>query len=236
MLITKTASCDVLHDWAVKQGIWHSWTDKPRTGDVLIFDFSGNHKRNQHTGIVEKVSGTSIITVEGNTSVSSNDNGGAVMRRTRSTSQVTGFLRPKYTKAQTAEALVKIAAGKIGVTEYPPGSNAVKYNTWYYGSPVSGDDYPWCAVFVSWCFAVLAGDVKDEVKTVKVDAPMLKYGMDGSAVKKLQILLNGLGHSCGPVDGDFGSKTSRAVSDFQGDNGLAADGVVGAQTWGALIG
>ena len=36
-------------------------------------------------------------------------------------------------------------------SENPKGSNNVKYNTWYYGHPVSGEDYPWCAVFVSWC-------------------------------------------------------------------------------------
>ena len=36
-------------------------------------------------------------------------------------------------------------------SEAPKGSNNVKYNTWYYGHPVFGEDYPWCAVFVSWC-------------------------------------------------------------------------------------
>ena len=35
--------------------------------------------------------------------------------------------------------------------EDPMGSNHVKYNTWYYGSEVSGDSYPWCAAFISWC-------------------------------------------------------------------------------------
>ena len=243
MLITKTASCDVLRDWAAKKGIWHPWTEKPKAGDVLIFDFSGNHTRNQHTGIVEKISGTSIITIEGNTSVSSNDNGGAVMRRTRSVTQVTGYIRPKYTTKQTAKTLISIAEGQIGVTEYPADSNNVLYNTWYYGRTVSGSAYPWCAVFVCWCFAVLAGEINGESvpKTTNteeycnVTVKVLKYGSSGSAVKKLQILLNGLGYSCGTVDGRFGAKTLEAVKAFQKANGLTADGIVGAATWNKLI-
>ena len=69
-----------------------------------------------------------------------------------------------------------------------------------------------------------------------VSAKVLKYGSSGSAVKKLQILLNGLGYNCGTVDGSFGAKTSRAVADYQKDNGLTVDSVVGAITWGKLIG
>ncbi|WP_088285099.1 CHAP domain-containing protein [Kineosporia sp. A_224] len=30
--------------------------------------------------------------------------------------------------------------------------NHVKYNTWYYGGQVEGDQYMWCAVFLVWCF------------------------------------------------------------------------------------
>jgi len=50
----------------------------------------------------------------------------------------------------TAEDVLTIARTELGTAESPAGSNKVKYNTWYYGKAVSGDDYPWCAVFVSW--------------------------------------------------------------------------------------
>ena len=53
----------------------------------------------------------------------------------------------------TANDVLAVARGEIGVTEYPPGSNNVKYNTEYYGRQVYGDDaYPWCMVFVWWVF------------------------------------------------------------------------------------
>lgn len=51
----------------------------------------------------------------------------------------------------TAKQIIDRAKSQIGVTEYPPDSNNVIYNTWYYGHPVSGP-YPWCAVFISWLF------------------------------------------------------------------------------------
>jgi len=52
----------------------------------------------------------------------------------------------------TAERILEIARGELGVKESPPNSNRVKYNTAYYGREVSGSNYAWCAVFVWWCF------------------------------------------------------------------------------------
>lgn len=49
----------------------------------------------------------------------------------------------------------------------------------------------------------------------------------------LQGLLNQRGAAV-TVDGDFGTQTDGAVTNFQRTNGLAVDGIVGNQTWGAL--
>ena len=236
MLIPKTANCGTLGDWAKQNGKFIPYTGNPQTGDLVLMDFSGKHKTRQHVGILVSRTGDTLTTIEGNTSVTSNDNGGAVMRRTRYVSQVVGYVRPKWTNTQTAARLIQIAAGQVGVTEYPSGSNKVKYNTWYYGKTVSGSAYPWCAVFVCWCFAVLAGNIQIEGgNTVTVSAYLLASGSKGSAVKKLQILLNGLGYSVGTVDGEFGAKTKAAVIKYQKDNGLTADGEVGKDTWSKLI-
>lgn len=50
----------------------------------------------------------------------------------------------------TAKAILDIAKAQIGTkaTNY----RVCKYNTWFYGKQVSGNDYHWCAVFVCWCF------------------------------------------------------------------------------------
>lgn len=49
----------------------------------------------------------------------------------------------------SGQDLVKIAQAENGTKEN--GTNNVKYNTWFYGHEVDGSNYPWCAVFVSWC-------------------------------------------------------------------------------------
>ena len=51
-----------------------------------------------------------------------------------------------------AEKLLEIARAELGTKESPANSNRVKYNAWYYGREVSGAAYPWCMVFVQWCF------------------------------------------------------------------------------------
>jgi putative peptidoglycan binding protein/CHAP domain-containing protein len=71
--------------------------------------------------------------------------------------------------------------------------------------------------------------------------PALKLGSTGRAVKRMQALLAGQGYTVGPVDGDFGEMTLAAVVQFQmahvGSSGtpLDPDGVVGSQTWWALV-
>lgn len=51
-----------------------------------------------------------------------------------------------------ASELLAVAAKQLGVRESPPGSNKVRYNTWYYGKEVQGNGYPWCMTFVQWVF------------------------------------------------------------------------------------
>lgn len=57
----------------------------------------------------------------------------------------------------TAKQIIDRAKAEIGTHEAPPNSNNVKYNTWYYGHPVVGPEYPWCAVFISWLFKAEQG-------------------------------------------------------------------------------
>jgi len=47
-----------------------------------------------------------------------------------------------------ADRLVSWAEQQLGTAESPPGSNNARYNTLYYGRPVSGDAYPWCVTFI----------------------------------------------------------------------------------------
>lgn len=66
--------------------------------------------------------------------------------------------------------------------------------------------------------------------------PTLRRGSKGSYVTLLQTALINRGYDLGAMgaDGDFGSRTERAVETFQRANGLTVDGIVGPKTWAAL--
>lgn len=64
--------------------------------------------------------------------------------------------------------------------------------------------------------------------------PTLRRGDVGSYVEYLQRKLESYLLPVGGIDGIFGAKTEDAVKRFQTDNGLTADGIVGANTWAAL--
>ena len=64
--------------------------------------------------------------------------------------------------------------------------------------------------------------------------PLLKRGYSGSYVKFLQQLLESFLIPVGTIDGIFGSRTENAVKQFQQENNLSVDGIVGKNTWNAL--
>jgi peptidoglycan hydrolase-like protein with peptidoglycan-binding domain len=63
-----------------------------------------------------------------------------------------------------------------------------------------------------------------------------QVGDSGKRVKQVQCMLTKRGYSVGStgVDGDFAAGTESAVLAFQGDRGLAADGIVTHAVWNAL--
>lgn len=89
--------------------------------------------------------------------------------------------------------------------------------------------------------AIPVGDyMRDMVREVlgeqapAMNRPILRMGSRGYEVMVLQKDLASLGYPVGAADGVFGSGTRGAAVAFQAENGLIADGVVGAQTWAAL--
>lgn len=114
-LVKKTASCENMAQWFKDNGKWGS---TPHRGDVVFFKFNTNNRWTNHVGIVKEVldGGAKLITIEGNTSTSSDDNGGAVMERTR-TSNIVGFGRPAYSENVPAPTTNNYTYG-VDVSKY----------------------------------------------------------------------------------------------------------------------
>ena len=64
--------------------------------------------------------------------------------------------------------------------------------------------------------------------------PQLKRGSLSNYVFIAQDDLNTLGYRTGGLDGIFGSATQDAVRRYQASRGLAADGIIGCNTWRSL--
>ena len=78
-------------------------------------------------------------------------------------------------------------------------------------------------------------------KTVMIELKQLSKGATGEQVKTLQRLLSALGYKMQNgkqvygVDGSFGQATYNAVVAFQKARKLEVDGIVGKNTWNALL-
>ena len=123
-------------------------------------------------------------------------------------------------------------------------SDQVKKNTYNransdiagYGHPLYGEDDS----------APVVSPPEEEVPVnvgCEVVLPQLKNGAEGSTVKNAQILLIDKGYYCGgplragreTADGEFGPTTEKSVKSFQTKRNLTADGIIGSDTWKALI-
>ncbi|GMA63463.1 peptidoglycan-binding protein [Alicyclobacillus fastidiosus] len=84
-------------------------------------------------------------------------------------------------------------------------------------------------------FPMLLSVATPIVAYAQTTEPTVQTGSTGSAVVTLQKDLNSLGYSVGSVDGDFGPMTRSGVETFQRAHGLTVDGIVGPETWGAIL-
>lgn len=179
----------------------------PQVGDQIYF---GTNDNETHTGIVYKVDGSKVYTIEGNTSGASGviSNGGGVCKKSYSLSyaKIVGYGRPNYD------------AEKV-VTETYTQAQFVKDVQKACGAAVDG----------------IAGP-ETISKTVTLSATK---NSRHAAVKPVQKYLYALGYTeVGEADGVAGPKFTAAVVAFQEDNRCWVDGEItaGNKTWKKLLG
>lgn len=93
----RTASCSTMLSYARKVNAYVGRTQlKP--GDLILFNFNdpNNTSVATHCGILKNQNGSKLQVIEGNTSIGNDSNGGMVMIRDRTISQVVGAFRPIF--------------------------------------------------------------------------------------------------------------------------------------------
>ncbi|TDD11420.1 CHAP domain-containing protein [Nonomuraea deserti] len=89
--------------WTVAHAKWFkeqgAWGKKPKPGAIVFYDWSGSNKvsRIDHVGVVTRVEGNTIYTIEGNI------DGGVAKRKERDTSKVVGYGYPEEIKERLDE-------------------------------------------------------------------------------------------------------------------------------------
>jgi hypothetical protein len=95
------AGCQTGYNHFKKQG---ELTDHPQPGDIVLFDWNGDG-RYDHTGIfVQDLGSGEFETIEGNTAVGNDSNGGKVMVRRRKYRFAT-FVHPKVLDKQPINSI-----------------------------------------------------------------------------------------------------------------------------------
>lgn len=102
----KTAYVPALADYYIKEKRMVK-KSKGRLGDIVFFDFDRNGN-SDHVGFIYNNLGNGwYITIEGNTGVGNNTNGGMVMYRKRHKSNIRWIARPRYKKVTTTKKTSK---------------------------------------------------------------------------------------------------------------------------------
>lgn len=227
-LAARSASCPAIKSDAQRRGTYHAGFDGIAAGDLVLYQFDRDADPD-HIGIVESVSGSSIVAIEGNTSLTSNDNGGAVMRRTRSKGLIMGYVRPAYDGASAPVVDTRIDTVREVQQWLNRTSGAGLSVDGIYGTQTRK-----AIIRVLQRAIGVSADGIVGWRTRRA-LPTLSVGTGGDAVRAAQALLVCKGYTAAYVDGDFGGGTKNAVIAFQKAQGLARDGVIGKRTWAALL-
>ena len=86
----KTASCTTLMNYYKSKD---QFSKTPKVGSLVFFNW-GKGTEAKHIGIVTAITSSGVKTIEGNTAVGNDSNGGEVMERTRYTKDILGYAYP----------------------------------------------------------------------------------------------------------------------------------------------
>lgn len=118
----KVNYCPTVHNWAKKNGLIVDKT-KGQYGDLILFDWNANGLADHIGFVLDNKGNGNYTTIEGNTSITSNDNGGKVMERNRKSKEILAIIRPRY---DTTPAPKPVEPAKTTTPTAPKAGQAVQ--------------------------------------------------------------------------------------------------------------
>lgn len=140
-----------------------------------------------------------------------------------------------FDREQMNEVQMKAGAELVAYLKRKYNITAVQRHKDVNATDCPGGSFPFEAIAYDAAASAPAQTVRTANDTA-VTLPLLGKNSGGNTVRAVQALLNGLGHNAGTADGLFGDNTAGAVKRFQAASGIAADGIVGRDTWHKLLG
>ena len=227
----KTASCTELMNY--HKNIGQVITSGYKRGDLILYQFDSDPYPD-HIGLCTGVTSTTITTIEGNTSVSSNDNGGSVMERTRRIGLVMCGIR----WWDDTDDVISYTPSKTDVKKIQTYLNT-NYSFGLVVDGIAGIKTKSTIVKALQTELNARYDVRLEVDGVfGVKTKAAVHNINVASKGKIQYLVQAaliLKQESLALDGIFGTKTLAAVKAFQKANNLAVDGVVGKNTMEILM-
>lgn len=224
-IIPTECSCTRMIDLFKKIGSWiEDDAYRPAPGDIIFYDWDDSGKGDsvgdsEHVGIVEEVSRTTIVVIEGNKN-------NAVERRYIEVNAryIRGYGVPKYST-------------EITPTEKPATQKIEKNSLvmeWQRAAVADGFSFPRFGIDGEW---------GAECESVATKALVQRNSTHRNLNKIVQKCLFNLGYDMsnsrrknGEFDGIIGNGSVNAIKAFQKAKSLSADGIVGINTWKKLLG
>ena len=251
------AGCTSLYDnFLVPKKLWKprgSYT--PKAGDLIFFNWNKAKYPLQHVGFVEKVSGSIVYTVEGNSKGGYSECGVRHKSYPLTSAYIVGYGALDYesitgnidtstintTTATTNSGMINAATKKTYIKKFQSWMN-YNYNTNLSVDGSFGPKTKKAAISILQQLLntnynkdlTIDGDFGTKTKKAVIT---IQVGAKGHFVYIAQGLLYAHGYDAGGFDGSFGSKMNAAVKKYQSDmkiNTLFNYGKIDSATWYSL--
>lgn len=229
-IIKRFASCTAGFNWFKEKGQATRDHIVPSAGDIIFFSWEQSEETPDHVGIVEKVENGKVHTIEGNRSDKVQQ-----FEYDLDSWQIYGYALPGYEDTNTD---IKNDGEINCIFDIQEWVN----NT--YGFNIAQDNIYGNETHKALVKALQtelnkqfnAGLVVDGIFGQKTKAACInvREGAKGNITMLIQIMLAIKFYSL-EIDGVFGSDTANKVGQFQNDNGLVVDSIVGKNTFEKLF-